>query len=86
MKSNNLSNYTQNLSGNTLIIANNNSIPNLLILESISADNGHDIVNLFAQFFFKNYLYPNLLTTNVLNSYKPKEIIFHFLSLLYLQS
>jgi hypothetical protein len=34
---------------------NNNSIPNLLTLDTTSADNGYDIVNLFAKYFFKNY-------------------------------
>ena len=44
---------------------NNNSITNLLTLDTMSADNGQDIVILFAQFFYKNYAQLNKLTTIV---------------------
>jgi len=44
---------------------NNNSIPNLLTLDTTSADNGYDIVNLLTKFFFKNYHHTDKLTTFV---------------------
>jgi len=44
---------------------NTNSILNLLTLDTTSADNGYDTVNLFAKYFFKNYPQPDKLTTFV---------------------
>lgn len=41
---------------------NNNSIPSLPTLDTTLADNGQDIVKLFAKFFFKNYPQPDNLT------------------------
>lgn len=63
---------------------NNNSIPNLLTLDTMSADNGQDIVNLFAKFFFKNYPQPDKPITFVpcLNNSLSSNHSFSFTSLL----
>jgi len=63
---------------------NNNFIPNFVTLDTMSADNGHDIVNLFAKFFFKNYPQPDKSITYVpcLNNSLSSNHSFSFSSLL----